>query len=541
MKRFILFLIVAGLGQFGTLKVSGQNIIGNPEPDEKELSVLPFLEKKESFSQLIVNGKPWIMLAGELHNSSSSNIGNLEPIWDKMVSMNLNTVIATVSWELFEPVEGAFNYTLVDSIILKAREHNLKLVLIWFGTWKNTWSTYAPEWVKHDMKRFPRMQIIQGKNTGALSAFGENTLKADAAAFSALMNHIREFDAKNQTVLMMQVENETGVLGTTRDKSVLADSWFNKNIPEELSTYLKKNEKNLRPEIKDMVSSNKKLSGSWHEVFGYGADEVFQAWFTARYVQKVTESGKAAYNIPMYANAWLDPDFSTSLKPNYPSGGPVMKVLDIWRAAAPDIDFLAPDIYLDDFKRVCKMYAEAGNPLFIPEAQRDCRAAANVYYALGQHNAICFSPFGIDGIENITPVSDAYGSLKALLPFFAEHQGVNKNIGLLYSGQKKEEFVLGGYKIIITYNQVRDIEKNQPEAAGLILNTIEGEFFIAGFGFRVDFEQPEKKGWVEYLMHEEGAFKNGVWKPQRRMNGDELELILPSKPSVRKVKVHVVQ
>jgi hypothetical protein len=502
---------------------------------------LPFIEKKEGFSHLIVNDKPWIMLAGELHNSSGSNLEYLEPIWDKMVAMNLNTVIATVSWELFEPFEGRFDYTLVDGMINKAREHNLKLVLIWFGTWKNTWSTYAPEWVKKDLKRFPRMQIKPGENSGALSAFSENTLQADARAFTALMKHIRETDSKEQTVLMMQVENEAGILGSARDRSPLADSWFKKPIPEELSRYLVQQEKNLIPELKSMLASTNRIKGTWQEVFGFGAEEVFQAWHTARFIGQVAAAGKASYNIPMYANAWLDPNFGESLKTNYPSGGPVAKVMDIWRAAATEIDFLAPDIYLEDFKRVCKHYVQSGNPLFIPEAQRDCRAAANIYYALGQHNALCFAPFGIDGVENINPIAEAYGSLLGFIPFFAKHQGVNKNIGLLYTGKKNEEVTLGGYKLKITYNQVRDNEKHQPEAAGLILNTSDGEFYIAGFGFRVDFENPEGNGWVEFLSHDEGFFKDGIWNPQRRMNGDEMEVILPSKPSIRKVKVHVIK
>lgn len=500
---------------------------------------LPFIQKKDSFSQLIVNGQPYIMLAGELHNSSASNLKYMDPIWDKLTAMHLNTVIATVSWELFEPVESKYDYSLVDGLINGAREYHLKLVLIWFGTWKNSWSTYVPEWIKTDLKRFPRMQTKPGQNSGALSAFGENTMKADSKAFAQLMKHIREVDSMEQTVLMMQVENETGVLNTTRDLSPLAEKRFNEQVPSELISYLNSHSENLMPEMKAILKSTGKLSGTWEEVFGASADEVFQAWYTASFVGKVTASGKDEYNIPIYVNAWLDGSFSTSVKPEYPCGGPISKMMDIWRSAAPKIDLFAPDIYLDDFKRVCSFYTQSGNPLFIPEAQRDARAASNVYYALGQHNAICFSPFGIDGTIT-SNLADVYGSLSGFMPFFANHQGIGNHRGLLYSGNSEEIVELGGYKIKISYFQKRDAEKDIPESAGIILNTAPGEFYIGGFGFRVDFVAPEGKGWVETLMHEQGAFQNGVWIPERRMNGDEMELVLSVKPEFRKIKVHTI-
>ncbi|NEW83829.1 MAG: hypothetical protein GZ094_15885 [Mariniphaga sp.] len=509
--------------------------------DAQNSNSLPTIEKKTGFSHLMVNGKPWIMLSGELHNSSASDLQYMSPIWDKLVDMHLNTVIATVSWELFEPVEGKYDYTLVDGIIKGAREHQLKLVLIWFGTWKNTWSTYAPEWVKTDLKRFPRMQTKPGENSGALSAFGGKTCIADARAFTELMKHIGEIDSKDQTVLMMQVENETGVLNTSRDRSDLAETEFIKPIPVELSNFLKVNSTSLMPEMKAVLSSTGELKGNWQDVFGASADEMFQAWFTAKYVGQVCSAGKAAYNIPMYVNAWLDPSFAESPKTEYPSGGPVSRVLDVWKAAAPSIDLFAPDIYLDDFKRVCKIYHQAGNPLFIPEAQRDARAAANVYYALGQHNAICFAPFGIDGVKDIQSIVKVYGSLEGFLPFFAQKQGSKNNVGLLYSGDKTELIELGGYKIKITYNQQRDEEKKQPEAGGLILNTAPGEFYIAGFGFRAVFETLDQKGWVEFLSHDEVVFEKGICKPLRRMNGDEMEVNIGSAPSIQKVRVQTIK
>jgi len=178
--------------------------------------------------------------------------------------------------------------------------------------------------------------------------------------------------------------------------------------------------------------------------------------------------------------------------------------------------------------------------LFIPEANSDARAAAYVYYALGQHNAICFSPFGIDGVKDITAISASYKSLEGFLPFLAQHRELKNSVGLLYTGNKTEIVTLGGYKIKITYNQKRDNAKNQPEAAGLILTTSNGEFYIAGFGFSFDFEPLDNKGWAEFLMIEEGMFINGVWKSQRRMNGDELNGYLSSTPEIKRIKLHIV-
>jgi len=501
----------------------------------------PFIKSTTGVCQLMVQAKPWVMLAGELHNSSSSDLAYMETIWNKLNELYLNTVIASVSWELFEPEEGKFDFSLVDGIIKGAREHDLKLVLIWFGTWKNGWSTYVPEWVKTELKRFPRMQAKPGENSGALSAFSENTLQADAKAFAALMKHIREVDAAEQTVIMLQVENETGVLHTSRDKSPLAEAMFQQPIPAQLSTYLQKQRGNLRPEMKALLSATGRTTGSWSDVFGFSADEAFQAWYVASFVGKVVEKGKKEYNIPMYVNAWLDPNFAESIKTEYPSGGPVSKVIDIWKAAAPSIDLYAPDIYLEDFKRVCNQYAQQGNPLFIPEAHRDARAAANVYYALGEHNAIGFSPFGIDALNADHPLSSVYKSLTGFLPFWAKNQGILKSRGFIYTNSSEEKIELGDFVFTIHYTQKRDLSSDIPEAAGLILQLNPNEFIFTGFGYHVRMAPSSGKGWVEIIKNDEGEFVNGIWKSGRRMNGDEMEISFSSKPEFRWIKIQTIK
>jgi hypothetical protein len=275
-------------------------------------------------------------------------------------------------------------------------------------------------------------------------------------------------------------------------------------------------------------------------LFGYGADEAFSAWYIASYIQEVIEAGKAEYNLPMFVNAWIDGSFSKNLKPDYPIGGPVSKMFDIWRAAAPLIDVFAADIYIEDIKKVCEMYSQQGNPIFIPEAKESPRQAANVYYVIGQ-NGMCFAPFGIDGLfkpEVAAVVAESYKSLKGFLPFFAGHCGKDKNKGLLYTGEKIEEFEMGSYKIRVEYLQERDEANNLSESGGLILNSAENEFYICGFQIRVHFSalQGENKH-AEVISHDEGVFDNGKWMPERRMNGDELGIWL-QKPTIRKVKFH---
>jgi len=506
---------------------------------------IPRIEEYNGVRQLIVNEMPYVMLAGELHNSSASNLEYMKPMWDKIRKMNLNTVIATVSWELVEPQEGKYDFSLVEGLINEARKNNLKIVFIWFGTWKNAVSTYVPEWVKKDLTRFPRMQIEPGKNSEALSAWGEATMKADARAFEELMRFIKKIDSAEQTVLMIQVENETGVLGTSRDYLPAAQQAFKQQVPEELLNYLQQHENEKTEELKQMMqSTGNRTSGTWQEMFGYGADEVFMAWNIARYVNYVVKAGKQIYSLPMYANAWLDPNYYQSLKHDYPCGGPLSKMMNIWRAAAPDVDLLAPDIYLDDFKWVCAHYTFAGNPLFIPETNPDIRSSANVYYALGQCNAICYSPFAIDGFndEDAKALSESYRSLSGFLPFWAKNSGKGKNVGFTSTSSGKETFELGDYRIEVSYSRQRDIGKGIPGSCGLILCTAPNEFYVTGRNISVNFLplNGEKK-FVEILSHDEGKFVNGVWQAGRRMNGDELYIHIGDQPEFRLIRLHKYQ
>lgn len=536
---------------------------------------IPRLHKVGKVKQLIVDGKPFIVLGGEVHNSSSSSLAYMESIWPRLVSLGLNTALLPISWELIEPEEGEFDFHLVDGLIDGARRYNLKVIFLWFGTWKNAVSSYTPVWVKTDLKRFPRAQDATGKNLNAISCFSKNALEADSRAFGSLMRHIREVDEEEHTVIMMQVENEVGLLGASRDYSQLAEREFSRSVPEELIEYLKANENMLNPYLQCVWKrAGCKISGSWKEVFGAGANEIFMAWHFARYVDNVTAAGKSEYPIPMFVNAWLGPSaytYEEGRAGEYPSGGPVARMLDIWCAAAPHIDIISPDIYREDFSSVCYEYARLGNPLLIPETFHDERSAAYVFYALGQHSAIGFSPFGIDDITEPEkhPLSESYKVLSGMTPLITKYQGSNRMIGFVDDGTHGYHHTaslwrvrtrvrgfsreLGDYQLQVSFlrelaERARALWPNFPSeckvpAAGLIIAVKDDEYIAAGVNFLLKFLPKDNfSSNVEILWVDEGIFKDGEWVRGRRLNGDETghgsSILFDDKPKVRIIKVY---
>ena len=498
------------------------------------LAKTPYLQKKGTATQLIVDGRPYVMLGGELHNSSSSSLEYMEAIWDKLVKLNVNTVLAPISWELVEPEEGTYEFRLIDGLVEKAREHDLKLVFLWFGSWKNGESSYCPGWVKTNLARFARAQNESGKNLNVLSVFSEEACAADAQAFAAVMRHIREIDEKENTVIMVQVENEVGLLTASRDRSAAAESVFKSAVPSELMSNLVKNKENLLAELKKTWGrTGFRENGSWQEVFGEGieTDEIFMAWHYARYINKVVAAGKKEYPLPMYVNAWIV-QFAGEKPGQYPSGGPISKVLDIWRAGGPQIDIFAPDIYLPDFKRICASYTRSDNPLLIPEATGDVwfkleawrldESARNVFWAIAEHDAICFAPFGVEGTDVNQSIVQSYEVLSELMPLITKYQGTGKMVGVLQEKcideEKGVDVQMGEYVGHISYMS----EDKNDRGYGLIINTRQDEYLVAGYGFSVKFE-PSTAGprYAGILEAWEGRYENGKWISGRRLNGDE--------------------
>ena len=496
----------------------------------------PVLRGQGSGTQLIVDGKPFLILGGELANSSPSSLAQLEPAWARFQKMHLNTVVAPVSWELIEPVEGRFEFASVDGLIRQARGHGMRLVLLWFGSWKNSMSSYVPGWVKRDTARFPRAQLPTGAGLEILSAFSESNLRADVKAFTALMKHVRAIDAARSTVLMVQVENEVGMLPTAREHGAEANARFADTVPPALVDYLVAHESSLVPALRAQWRANgAKKAGNWSALFGTGAasEEVFTAWHLARYVDAVAAAGKAAYALPLYTNVAFN---RPGKQPGeYPSGGPLPHLLDVWKAAAPSLDFLAPDIYFPNFAELASHYARSDNPLFIPEANhaRLPRAGADAFWAVGEHGALGFSPFSIDTLPEARALrlTQAYGVLGELAPTLLAAQGQGRVRGfrpsVSYEGKVNDApqtLKLGDFQFKVTFIDpwIPANEQQTIEHGGLLIQLGPEEYLAAGSGFVLEMV-PVSAGppiaGIESIW--EGHFVAGRWTPGRLLNGDE--------------------
>lgn len=492
-------------------------------------SQIPFLNKQGNATQLFVDGKPFMILGGELGNSTASDLDFLEPHWKNLQQMHLNTVLCPVYWELIEPEEGKLDFTLVDGMIDAARIRELKLVLLWFGSWKNSMSCYAPAWVKTDTQRFPYARTQDGQALEILTPFSEESRNADAKAFAALMKYIRSIDENDHTVIMVQVENEIGMLQDARDYSGNTNHWFSQSVPDELMQYLHQHKDSLITEFKNLWKKKGfQSSGTWEDVFGKGlhTDEIFMAWHYAQYTNFVSQAGKNEYPLPMYVNAAL---IRPGSKPGqYPSAGPLPHLMDVWRAGAPQIDFLAPDIYFNNFVEWCEKYDRSGNPLFIPEVGNN-QSAANAFYALANHNAIGYSPFSIENIApaKLQPLSQAYKVLHQLESLILANQDKDTMRGVLLDNENQEtEISLGNYTFTArheyTWAYAQRQEDETPRVGGMIIMLAPDEFFIAGSGIIVTFATKIQDGSKAGIVRmEEGSFENGNWTAGRRMNGDQ--------------------
>jgi beta-galactosidase GanA len=500
------------------------------------LAEAPRLERRGEATQLVVAGKPMLLIAGELSNSAASSATYMAPHWAKLRAMNLNTVLASVSWELIEPVEGRYDWSSLDSMLREARANDLKLVLLWFGAYKNSMSTYVPGWVKRDQTRFPRAGLPNGQSVEILSTFGEETIRADARAYAAMMAHLKAVDGDRNTVVMVQVENEIGMLPVARDYSPVANAAFAEPVPAELVNYLVQHRETLVPEMKAMwVERGARTQGSWAELFGDGdaAAEVFTAWHYARFADALTRAGKAAYPLPMYVNVALNrPGRAPG---QYPSGGPLPHLIDVWKAGAPAIDLLAPDIYFPNFTQIVDRYHRPDNPLFVPEAHNADNPVvpANAFYAFGERDAIGFGPFSIDSVDDAPgQLGAVYGVLRQLQPHILAAQGTGAIAGfkprqrydetLDYEPQLRR---IGNYRFTVAF---ADIERPSmtPETAGyggIVIRTGDDEYLIAGQGITVTFAGAgEGPSLVGIERAEEGSFDSaGRWVAGRVLNGDQ--------------------
>jgi hypothetical protein len=502
-------------------------------------SDIPHLRKQGTATQLIVDGQPFLALAGELLNNSATSVEHMKPIWPKLAASKFNTVLTGVSWAQIEPAEGKFDFSVLDGVIRDARSYNLRLVLLWFGSWKNSLSSYAPDWLKKDFERFPRAQVAGGKSIELLSPFSDANRDADARAFAALMRHVNSVDGREHTVVMIQVENEVGMHGDSRDRSPAADRAFGAPVPKELMDYLQRHKDTLIPEFRQVwEAAGFKTSGTWEEVFGKSAmtDGIFMAWHISRYIGRVAEAGKAEYPLPMFCNAALYGVGRGSQPP--PSGGrPWDLVMDVWKAGGPQIDILSPDIYNEgDFVAFCAKYTQSGNPLFIPETGGGSTSAARALYAFGRHDAMGFSPFGIDRpdrLGNTPDLTGVYDLLSRMAPLILQHQGNGTMSAVLLNPKDPPRKIqLGGYTLEVAFWPIRYTmpllmpgeppQATPPPAAAIFIQTGPDEYFAAGSGVKVTFSpNTPVPPFAGLGTVEAGTFVDGRWVPDIRLAGDD--------------------
>jgi beta-galactosidase GanA len=495
---------------------------------------LPHFVSAGAKHELIVDGRPFLILGAQTNNSSNYP-AELPQVWSVVDQLHANTVEIPVAWEQVEPVEGRFDFSWVDTLLPEARKHNVRLVLLWFGAFKNTNPSYAPVWVKSDTKRFPRMITKDGKTHYVLSPLAASTLHADSRAFAALMRHLREIDPQH-TVIMVQVENETGSYNSPRDFSPEANRLFAAPIPAELARRAGK-------------------SGTWAQVYGWKADQAFNAWYTGRYVDQVAAAGQAELDLPMYANAALSDPFKEEGAQYGASGGPNWNVIDIWKAAAPHLSLVAPDLYDRDEKVYSKQldnYARPDNPLFIPENGNALEFSRFLWPALG-HGAIGWSVFGMDetgyfnyplGAKQLDPETlNAFASKFALLAPIARDWARLAYEHPTWGAAKPADAsdvsaVLGRWKVTTQYGRWQFGEdnwtwihtdpnpnKDRPVGGAAVIQLGPDEFLVAGSDVRVRFslDKPAPGENVQFLDVEEGTFDNGSWVMKRRWNGDETD------------------
>jgi len=495
----------------------------------QEPASVPHLKKHGTATQLIVHDKPLLMIGGELGNSSASDRKYMDTVWSKLKAMHLNTVLMPVSWELIEPEEGKCDFSLVDDLLVSARKSELHIVVLWFGSWKNSMSCYAPAWVKTHQERFPRARTREGRALEILTPFSETNRNADAKAFAAFMKHLRAFDGEANTVVMIQVENEIGMIPQARDYCAEADKAFTGQVPAGLLAYLQEHKQSLTEELRQAWSSaGMKTSGTWEQVFGQGlsTDEIFMAWQFAQYTDFVAHAGKKEYPLPMYVNAAL-------IRPNYepgqyPSAGPLPHLMDVWHAGAPKIDFLAPDIYFSNFAEWLGRYDRDENAVFIPEVDRH-QSVANAFFAMARHSAMGYNPFSIESVEDpgTSQFAKGYDVLRQLSPLILEHQGTSTLAGfLLDSAAQTAEIPLGGYIFTVKHEYswpfAAHVAGETPRYGGMIIMTGKDEFYIAGSGVVVTVRTSSGDGTIAGIESlDEGAFIHGAWVAGRRMNGDQ--------------------
>jgi hypothetical protein len=484
---------------------------------------IPTIVNNSGHHTLLVDGKPYLILGGQAHNSSAWP-ATLPQVWTSIETLHANTLEVPIYWEQIEPEQHQFDFSLIDTLLTQARDHHTRLVLLWFATWKNGSNHYMPAWMKLHPDQYPNCTGANGAPIDSPSPIAAATLEADLTAFTAVMRYLKKADPQH-TVIMVQVENEPGSWGTVRDYSPAAQRLFNQPVPKAL----------LKPALLQALNHPSPAgalakSGTWKEIFGPDADEYFHAWYVASFIGQVAAAGKAEYPLPLYVNAALRDPLTHPAANTYESGGPTDNVIPIWKTAAPAIDILSPDIYLNGNEKLLKvidLYTRPDNPLFVPEAGLTADKVKYLYPVLA-HGGIGFSFFGIDGHDNISQFSTDYSILSSMASQLAQWDAEGKTSALVEPEDHSTQSVnLDGWQATITFGTGRNPMHPNAQNIGkaLIVQLDNNSFLITGTLCRITFHPTDSdsaKAW-QYVKVEEGSFDNGTFQPRRILNGDETD------------------
>ena len=509
----------------------------------------------------MLEGKPFYPLGGEWLFMSGYHVreeSETEEAFKAVKMFQGNTLAFNVNWDQVEPEEGKFDFTSVDALLVRARSHGIKLILLWFATWKNAVMDFTPAWIKTDPQRFKRVISPTGKDIWALSSHCQANLKADKKAFAALCKHLKAKDSIEHTVIGFQVENEPGIIGSDRDYGPEAKTVFDSLVPAEFVAAMKKYGKGPIYDLWQKTSGKK--SGTWSELFGWEAGELMTAWSIATYIDGVAEAGKASYDIPMFINVWMmEQRWWPIPGESYPSGGAVTKVLDIYKWFTPHVDFIAPDNYQADsrgYESICTNYSRKDNPLFLVETAR----GPNMLRAVANNNLIGYCASGLEWMGaaedgSVDPEAqtnaDICRCVAAAIPLLLKYQGTGKIYAVIEEEgrgehEAKQLFDFDGYMGQVRFGPLdpryRRIEKRTRSTYGwgLVIQASRNEFYLVGDNYQLFLRPKPSVGkmqapllvadftgvllWEMSLGHviseDEGHFdQNGEFVVECRRNG----------------------
>jgi hypothetical protein len=460
--------------------------------------MIAHFEELNGRKAFFVDGKPFIILGLQWDCDGCYTPEDMDPFFEHGEKMGLNTASLLLYWKEIEPVKGEYRFEMLDHRIEMARKHNMKIVLVWFGSYKNGNLTYAPDYIRFDHKTYTKVIDKHGKvHTNFCCPTARETHRRDELALIEVFKHLKEVDSETHTVILFQMENETGIFGTDRCYCGSCNEEYKKN--------------------------------DYEKEYGVRAGEYFTAQCIAEYCDSLTKTVKDIYPLPVYMNAWLNKVHANERAGfDYPNGGPVPDVLEMYFKTIKYIDCIAPDIYQfsrRDFEYFCKAYSIHNNPLFIPECATGMgtRTARNIFYAIGDYAAFGYDPWAINrccpGFMTtplVTTVDgrwsdEAYELHKsykvindAMEPIVMAQNTPNIKTIVQEEGENGILLKFGDIDAEVTY------EHPANTARGLVIRRSKDEFIVIGGGFHIRFSREGGKK-VSIATVESGKFEGEKW------------------------------